>query len=184
MNNEMLKQGFVNFSISVKKNPALADETSYIRFMFQENLGGVLMSAFKEAGKMRFEAFNPMYGGAQITCSVKELLQQPVNDGFDISIFWKDGEITWTINHQNFGPTAFDFELSVGDVAPFFVAGLHPDYRNLDNNAVLYGEVLSIKDTDYQVRFTPTTKHQLPITTDIPKSRYAQLRSSQTNKHQ
>ena len=168
------KTGFVSFSMSVIKFPELADPTSNIRFMSQKNFNGLLVSGFKEAYSVRIETFNPFFGGAQKSYDIRKLLEAQVNDGYRFELYWNEKNITIKVNHEESGNLEFDFELKVGDVAPFFKPDIPlPEHKHL--SPIFYAEVISISNTHYMVRPKIGDPNLFPPMIEILKEKYAQL---------
>jgi hypothetical protein len=95
-NTDLTKAGSVNFWVRIAQNPNFTKPETNINFMYEKNMGGVLLTILKEKTSLKIKLKNPKYGFSTIESDISKKLH---NDMM-VTITWTEKEAKLYINSE------------------------------------------------------------------------------------
>lgn len=95
--NDLTKEGTITFEILIKNNPQFKNPDSNINFMYNKNVGGVLLTFLKEKENLKVEIENPSYGKLRLINNISTLLDKGI---MVVSLTWKESSVKLYLNGE------------------------------------------------------------------------------------
>lgn len=95
-NTDLTKEGSITFWVRIGQNPHFTNPETNINFMYESNVGGVLLTVLKERTSLRVEVKNPKYGVSIIESDISKKLKEDMM----VAITWAEKEAKLYINGE------------------------------------------------------------------------------------
>jgi len=95
-NPDLTKQGSLHFWVRIAQNPNFTNPETNINFMYEKNVGGVILTVLKEKTSLKVKLKNPKYGLSIIESDISKKLHKDIM----VTITWTEKEAKLYINSE------------------------------------------------------------------------------------